>query len=527
MTSQQPTTSGVFTRASSGMVRQVKTADVFYFGWQTIALSYIVFTVSVWVLYPGSSMELSTLIATLFGATIVACYGMLAAVYPRSGAEYVFLSRSLHPAVGFALSFNFTAWQIFYVGLNGAFLSLYAIQPTLAAIGIQTESQRLIDLANWFGHDWGLFLSAAVAILLVLGIHLSGAGRYFRWQRIATFVAALSLVVTAVVLLLTATGALDFEAHFNDVAGSGAYQAVIDGGRDAGLQVGASFSMTETLKFVLWPAFSLWFAITAVSFSGEVRDVSRGQLYGLLGSVAAMGLTFIVLMALYRGAFGSEFLQAAGVNGTPLEAAPFTPLFTAIAGGNVVLTILMSVWVLTIAFFVLGTVFVYPSRTILAWSIDGMAPRRLSDVNSRFNSPHWALIVCAVGGLGVLWMFVFTDKLGVVSGFLGLALNFLVVCAWSIFFPYVRRELFENSPIAWRVGGIPVLSILGAVSTVAIVPVLWRLVVDSTFTLDRGYAVWGAVITVAAGFVWYYAWRLLERRRGVDVGMQFKEIPVE
>jgi amino acid transporter len=527
MTSQQPTTSGVFTRASSGMVRQVKTADVFYFGWQTIALSYIVFTVSVWVLYPGASMELSTLIAMIFGGTIVACYGMLAAVYPRSGAEYVFLSRSLHPGIGFALSFNFTAWQIFYVGLNGAFLSLYAIQPTLAAIGIQTESQSMIDLANWFGDDWGLFLSAAAAILLVLGVHLSGAGRYFRWQRIATFLAAFSLVVTVVVLLLATTGALDFEANFNDVAGSGAYQAVIDGGSEAGLQIGASFSMSETLKFVVWPAFSLWFAITAVSFSGEVRDVSRGQLYGLLAAVAAMGATFIVLMALYRGAFGSEFLQAAGINGTPLEAAPFTPLFTAIAGGNVILTILMSLWVVTIAFVVLGTVFVYPSRTILAWSIDGMAPRRLSDVNSRYNSPHWALIVCAVGGLLVLWMFVFTDKLGVVSGFLGLALNFLVVCAWSIFFPYVRRDVFENSPIAWRVGGIPVLSILGAVSTVAIVPVLWRLVVDSTFTLDRGYAVWGAVITVAAGFVWYYGWKLLEKRRGVDVGMQFKEIPVE
>jgi amino acid transporter len=508
------------------MVRQVKTTDVFYFGWQTIALSYIVFTVSVWVLYPGSSMELSTLIAMLFGVTIVACYGMLAAVYPRSGAEYVFLSRSLHPAVGFALSFNFTAWQIFYVGLNGAFLSLFAIQPTLAAIGIQAESQSMIDAANWFADDWGLFLSAGAAIIIVLLIHLSGAGRYFRWQRFATYLAATSLLITVVVLVLAASGVLDFEANFNDLAGAGAYDDVIAGAKDSGLQVGAPFSMSETLKFVVWPAFSLWFAITAVSFSGEVKDVSRGQLYGLVAAVGAMGLTFIALMALYRGAFGSEFLQAT-LNGVPLPAAPFTPLLTAIAGGNILLTILMSVWVVTIAFFVLGTVFVYPSRTILAWSIDGMAPRRLSEVNSRFSSPHWALIVCAVGGLGVLWMFVFTDKLGVVSGFLGLALNFLVVCAWSIVFPFVRRETFENSPIAWRLGGIPVLSILGLASTVGIVPVLWRLIVDSTFTLDRSYAVWGAVITVAAGFVWYYAWRMYEKSRGVNVDMQFNEIPVE
>ena len=523
---KNPVSTGVFTRASSGMVRQVRTSDVFYFGWQTIALSYIVFTVSAWVFYPGSSMELATVIAMLFGITIVACYAMLAAVYPRSGAEYVFLSRSLHPAVGFALSFNFTAWQIFYVGLNGAFLSLFAIQPTIAAIGIQADSQTLIDVANWFGHDWGLFISAGVSILLILLLHLSGAGRYFRWQRVATFIAAASLAVTVVVLILAATGVLDFKANFNDLAGPGAYNGVIDGAKHAGLDIGAGFSMSETLKFVLWPAFSLWFAITAVSFSGEVKDVNRGQLYGLLGAVAAMGATFVLLMALYRGAFGSDFLQAAS-NGTPLDAGPFTPLFTAIAGGNIVLTLIMSTWVVVIAFFVLGTVFVYPSRTILAWSIDGMAPRSLSNVNSRYNSPHWSLIVCAVGGLIVLALYSFTDLLGIVSGFLGLAINFLVVCVWSIFFPFVRRETFENSAIAWRIAGIPVLSLLGLISTIGIVPVLYRLLVDKTFSLDLSYVVWGAVITIAAGFAWYYVWRIYEKSRGVDLDMQFNEIPVE
>jgi amino acid transporter len=521
-----PTQPGVFTRASSGMVRQVRTSDVFWFGWQTIALSYIVFTVFSWVFYPGASMELATLVSILFGLTIAACYALLAAVYPRSGAEYVFLSRSLHPAVGFALSFNFTFWQIFYVGLNGAFLSIYAIQPTIAAIGVQQQNQDILDVATWFGDGWGLFLSAGVAILAILALHLYGAGKYFKWQRIGSYIAVASLVVTLVVLILATAGVLDFKANFDDLAGSGAYDGVISGGKDAGLSIGAPFSMSETLKFILWPAFSLWFTITAVSFSGEVKNVQKGQLYGLLGAVVAMGATFIALMALYRGAFGTEFLQAAS-NGTPLDAAPFTPLFTAIAGGNVVLTLIMSTWVVTIAFFVLGTVFVYPSRTILAWSIDGMAPAKLGDVNSRYHSPHWSLIVCAAGGLFVLALYSFTDKLGIVSGFLGLAINFLVVCVWSIFFPFVRRDVFENSPIAWRFGGVPVLSIMGAISTIGIVPVLYRLLVDKTFSLDLSYVVWGAVISVGGGFVWYVLWRAYEKARGRGVDTQFAEIPVE
>ena len=280
------------------------------------------------------------------------------------------------------------------------------------------------------------------------------------------------------------------------------------------------------MSFVLWPAFSLWFAVTAVSFSGEVKNVQRGQLYGMIAAVVAMGATFIALMSLYQGAFGSSFLQSA-TNGTPLQSAPFTPLLTAIAGGNLVLTLLTSTWVVVIAFFVLGTVFVYPSRTILAWSLDGIAPRRLGDVNSRFHSPHWALTVCAVGGLIVLALFSFTDKLGIVSGFLGLGINFLVVCAWAIIFPYVRRGTFENSAIAWRIGGVPVLSILGLVATIGIVPVLYLLIVDTRFSLDLGYVIWGAVLSVSLGFIWYIVWRAIERKRGHMVESQFAEIPIE
>ncbi len=527
MNTELPTQAGVFTRASSGLVRQVRTDDVFFFGWQTIALSYIVFTVLAWSAYPGASMELATVIAMLGGGAIGACYALLATVYPRSGAEYVFLSRSLHPAVGFALSFNFAFWQMFYIGINGAFLSLFAVSPILAGIGVQTGSSGLLDVANWFAGRWGIFLCGSAMVLGMGYLHYRGAGKYFRWQRWASYIAMASVGITVVVLAMAAAGALDFRAHFNALAGAGAYGRVIAAGAAAGAPIGAAFSLSETLKFVLWPAFSLWFAITAVSFSGEVKNVQRGQLVGIVGSVVAMGITFVVLMALYRGAFGSDFLNAAAVNGVPLDAPPFVPFFTAIAGGNVLLTILMSLWVVIIAVWVGGTAYVYPSRTLLAWSIDGMAPERLGDVNDRYHSPHWTLLVCVVVGEVTLVLFAFTDLLGVVSGFLGLAVNFLVVCFWAIFFPYVRKETFESSPIAWRLGRIPVLSILGVIATAAIVPMMYRLLVDKTFSLNLSFVIWGAVIAVGAGFVWYLGWKAFQKSRGVDLDRRFAEIPIE
>jgi amino acid transporter len=527
MATEMPKVEGVFTRASSGLVRGVGTRDVFFFGFQTIALSYIVFTVLAWGAYPGASMELATLLATIGGIAIGACYAMVASVYPRSGAEYVFLSRSLSPSVGFAFSFSFAFWQMFYFGINGAFLCLFAISPVLAGLGVQAHNQTLIDMSTWFSGKWGIFLGGSAVVLLMGYLHYRGAGGYFRWQRWATYASLVSLAITIVVLFLAAIGVLDFKANFNELAGAGAYGKVIADGVAAGAAPLASSSMGETWKFVLWPAFSLWFAITAVSFSGEVKNVKRGQLGGIVGSVIALGAAFIVLMLLYRGAFGSNFMLSAAAVGVPLQAPPFVPFFTAIAGGNVLLTIIMSVWVVVIAIFVTGTAVLYPSRTMLAWSIDGMAPAKLADVNEKYHSPHWAILVCVVVAEITLALFAFTTLLGVVSGFLGLAVNFLLVCGWCIFFPYVRKETFESSPIAWRVAGIPVLSILGLIATAFIIPMGYRLVTDKTFSLNLNFVIWGAVIAIAAGFVWYIGWKALERSRGVDVDRRFAEIPIE
>ena len=143
-----PTPSGVFTRASSGLVRQIRADDVMYYGWQQIALSYIVFIVLAWNFYPGASMEWATIFATVGGVALAVCYALLAAVYPRSGGEYVFVSRVVHPGLGFAVSFSFAFWQIFYYGINGAFLAIYALSPFFAVMGVQTGNSGLLSVSR-------------------------------------------------------------------------------------------------------------------------------------------------------------------------------------------------------------------------------------------------------------------------------------------------------------------------------------------------------------------------------------------
>lgn len=521
-----PTTKGIFTRNSSGLVRQVKTTDVLSFGFTTIALSYIVFTILFWGAYPGASMELGTLIAIVGAVGIGACYALFAAMYPRSGGEYVFLSRTLHPLVGFALSFSFAFWQMFYLGINGAFFAQFALSPVLAGLAVQSGNAQLLDIANWFGTPvsaggpgTGVFLGGLFLVVVMAFLHYRGAAVYFRWQRWFAALSLVSLAVTVLVLLAAAAGVMDFKSNFDALAGAGSYDAV------AGAAPAAPFSFGETMNFVLWPAFSIWFAITATSFSGEVKNVQRGMLLGIVGSQVLTGLVFIVLMFLYRSAFGNDFLLNAGT--ATLDAPPFVPFFTAIAGGNVILSVLMSLWVLSIALFVGGTVLPYPTRAMLAWGLDGIAPSRFADVHERYRSPHWAILVSAVVGIVFLALYSFTDVLTFVSGFFAFVVSFCVVCLWAIVFPFVRPAQFENSPIAKRWAGIPVLTLAGIVGGAFSLFGAWRLTQDPVFTLDRGFAIGGAIVVIVIGAAWYLVASQVRRGQGVDVSARYREIPIE
>ena len=93
---------------------------------------------------------------------------------------------------------------------------------------------------------------------------------YFRWQRWGALLAMGSLAVTIVVLILGAVGAFDFKAAFDGVAGAGGYEQVIADGMQRE-PCRPRHDLGATMNFVLWPAFSIWFAVAATAFSGEVK----------------------------------------------------------------------------------------------------------------------------------------------------------------------------------------------------------------------------------------------------------------
>ena len=119
-----PTQHGVFTRASSGLVRQVRTVDVMFYGWEQIGIAYIIFIVFAWQFYPGANLALSVVIATVSGIFLALCYALVSVVYPRSGGDYVAMRRGLSPGIAMVMTMSLAFWQIFYIGAKSTFTTV-------------------------------------------------------------------------------------------------------------------------------------------------------------------------------------------------------------------------------------------------------------------------------------------------------------------------------------------------------------------------------------------------------------------
>jgi amino acid transporter len=524
--------SGIFARTSSGLVRTVSTLDTLFYCFLQVVVPYVIFNLAFWVFYPGASMELATLVAGIGSICVGLSYALFSSVYPRSGGEYVFLSRTTHPLIGFLASFVNVFWQIFYWGITAVFGAQLGLAPLFTVLGIQLDNTGLVQIGEFFGGPVGWFLWG-LAMMLIFGYLLyRGMRSYFRVQRWLVIIGLACFLVFVITLGLGASGAFDFQTNFNQYAGQGAYTQVIEDARQAGIDLSPQFSLAATGSFIVWPAFSFLFAVLSVSFSGEIKDIRRGQLFGIAGA-NIIGIVLILLVTAFaRGAFGDLFLRAAGYIGIvepsqfPLPYA-WATILASILGDNVALSVLINTSVVLLISVASATTAVYTTRGLLAWSIDGMAPRKLSEVSERYHTPTYAILAVLVIGLIHLALYSFTDVYVALSGLPAQSMVFALVPLAAIFFPFLHRETYETSPARITIAGIPLMTISGIVGFVITGFVVYRALIDETYGVNTPYSVAMVFGVILLGAIWYFVARAYRRSQGIDMAARFEEIPVE
>ena len=527
----------VYSRNATGLVREVRLIDQVVYNLGSVtpltsALAVGLFTIAA---FPRMNIYLALLVPALLSVPLWITFSLLTATFPKTGGDYVFNSRILHPAIGFGVNLGFLFANVLTAAFAASFLSVLAIAPTLQIIGTVTESTTISGWADTFMIDnpTGVFITSVLCILFVC---LLAAIRSRLLLRVMTVMVSIFAVAAIIdIIILFATSNESFVRTFDGYAGDGAYADVVAAGAGQGLypsEDGYSTSNTVGAMFV-WVGFSI-FVIYGAYIAGEVRRAGdrRRMLTSIGGSGVLQTLFLLVSILAFYGAVGEEFAISAVAGNQEVGIASF-PYYAALATGSPVLAVLVAIAFLLWAIPTLNVFMGVVQRGVFVYSFERLLPSSVSRVNARTHTPLVSVAIMGVLCIIAAAFFSYNENFSVALtlAILPSFVAMLVVGISATIMPWRRPDLYKGSPADWRVAGIPMLPVCGFLSVIVIaffiaLPFYYQdeLGLTSRSWLPEATAI-APVAVILIGIAWWLLARRYHRSRGVDLDLLYRTIP--
>lgn len=539
---------GVFARQATGLVREGNSSSVLIYNinFVSIGLMLVFALIMIPAFYPGANIEGTFLAAFIVVIPTSMIYAMLAAAMPRSGGDYVYVSRILGPSWGMMSSLNNTIWWILYGGVPSAFFAYYGLTPLLRSLGVLTNDATLIRYGNDLSTPTGAFIVGTALIVVLVLIFAMGLNFYFKIQNTLFLIAMVGILFT--IGILAATTHADFVTAFNTYIGHitgkpDSVKAITAAAAKGGFAT-APFSLYWTLIPITWIYLELVFNQSSAYIGGEVKRPGRVQLWSMpFAAIFSTGVAMIIAWLMAR-TVGTSFLGAVSYNNGAAMGFSSAPVYTELvsyAARNVVLGFIVTFSFLFWSYSWLPGQILNSSRNLLAYGIDGVMPAWLGKVNEKRHTPINALIVMGVGSIAALWLYTRpTGPFKTLTGIFGFILSFLMVSLAAMLFPYRQREVWEASPVNWKWGKLPVITVLGALSFAACGFMAWDYLNDPLSGISvipkntgglfghQAFAMFILNIIIwVAGWVVYQVAKVVRRSQGVDLDATYRELPAE
>jgi amino acid transporter len=534
--------SQLFVRKSTGLVREASALDATIFN---AVFSAPVGATLAWgvffalTAFPGSDLVAAVLWSFVLNVPILIMMSLLASSMPKTGGDYVWVSRILSPPAALVSNFGAAFSAIIGATFWARYFPVFALGPVLVTLGTIFHSHALVTAGTHIQADKGwIFLGGLVMILWMTAILIAGTKATFKWQNVFWIIASVGTLLAFVVLLFSSKGS--FTNHFNSIshtfgAKGNAYNGVISTAHAASAHPHAFGSATTPAIFVIM-TFMIW-NWWSVYLSGELKSASNRnrQMSIMFGALSwnVIGLVAGVLL-LYKV---TSYQFIVGANTVPnaayvLPTGPFYHFFAGLAvNSNVLTTIIVASFLFWSLPAMVGNTFM-PIRSVFAWSFDRVLPERFSNINERFHSPVAAiLLVMALVTLMLAWSVTATTfqtllALGVLAG----VVCVVIVGVAAFAFPIRRPDLYGSSPANIKLLGIPVLQIVAPLSIAVVAFLTWEAWHYPALALsgDTGNrweipAFMGGVVVV--GLLIYYIARAVRRSQGIDLDLVYKELP--
>jgi amino acid transporter len=528
----------IYVRKSSGLVRAVSTrqallANILSMGIMGPVL-YVMYAVGT---APHGNIPLTVFVGLGIVLLIGYVYWMLSSSMPRTGGDYVWTSRILHPFLGFIESSmllfvmitSFVSYDIYLAVTNG-------FSYVFINYGYLAHDQGLVNFGvSLIDNQFRIVVISIVLSLLVIGVMFMPTKRIMRVLIGGFFVTILIFLVY--IGLLVSTGHSGFIDNFNARSGT-TYQTIVDTATSADWSYNAYGTLFIGLVFIMLSYIGL---VNSSYFAGEVSgNPFKSQGIAIVGAPLIYAVFLFTVYFTQFSTYGHNFLVSAtsmyyaGAENYPTfglpsgVGSPSGVFLVNFLTNSPALSALVAFGV-ALQFIIWGMVFyLVPTRYIFSWSFDRILPIRFSNTTKK-GVPHYAVALYGILTVVFVILSVYTSILSFYAyAIFGFYLSTTIVLIAGALFPFRRKDIFESSHkyVKMKVGGVPVITIVATLGAIfsAITMIVTVLPSYTGFPIDLMYFM-PVVLMLVLATVIYAASYYYNKSKGLPVEMIGKEIP--
>jgi basic amino acid/polyamine antiporter, APA family len=531
--------SNLFVRKSSGLVRELGIRDAFAFnigGVNPTGIGFFLFVILAG--FPGADLTWPIIVAFVGSVLLVLMYSQLVSSMPRSGADFVYVSRILSPGLGSAVGLAFFIAVLIAAGaVDVEELARTYLPFVFQTLGSIFHSHALTTFATTLT-DKGWIVGVSAVICLLTGwLMLKHVGIVARATYYAVGLGIVSVIVLILEFVFHSPGSFRhaFDAHVHNPH---AYQQLVATAHKAGLSTGVKAS--AVVSCIALVNFLYGGATYANYTGGELRKPGwTFRASTILCLLVAMVLTLGAWLAMKHD-LGLPFTQSAGWLSANEPAAyakiagnvtAYVPSYVLLIASNPVSKIVIAVGFASGVLSLIFAVGVLLTRLLFAMSFDRVLPTAVADVKPKSHAPVNAVVIVTALLFATTLLIVYTSVLEATRN-LGLVIAgvFTISSFAATILPWRRRELYEMSakPLGNKLLGLPTVSVIGALSTVYWAVALY---LGATKTQVSGGYSTTSVLTLAGtcliGVLAYAISRYSLGRKGLNLATAMHELPPE
>ena len=519
-----PAATGVFVREATGLVKNVSFFDSIAMNMSNMSVGALLGVIGISGLVPmlghdmtGVNLVWLSVIGFIVSFPQIAVYTIMSRRMPRTGGDYVWMSRTFGGPVGSVLSFmgyttETTAYlalivlsTVFAIGSVGIFF--YATNATLFGLAVPSDVPGSLPLDQ--------FVVGALIFALLIAINIVRPKAGYRLVSILTIFGFFALLLSIAVLLNAgSSGVQNFmNTNYMAINGTNTYSVISSQGT-TGFNFGNTIYLLPLMAAFIYPWLN-----AAPAVASEIKGKSAVRWNVPISAVLVFIFVTGALATMYYVG-GQAFINGAYSNPTLVfdYSFNFWTLAMGVSGNNIVAGLIGLGWILAnLSVLAYGVIVI--SRYLLAQSFDRFLPSVISDVNPRFGSPVKAFLISLVVTVILVGLAAYYY-----SGLGGL---FGATIASMIYFAFVGLAAATWGFRKEKGGAKAVLLIAGIANFFVFGFLTYQYLTNAAQWSLNNLTVYFVVGTFILGAIIYAASYYYHKARGVNISLAYKEIPPE